>query len=407
MKRVFMMFLAALVLLAAPVRAQEHASTLSPELDELSKYGTGYVYKLSQLLDNPSNPGGCLWQIGPVKDSQGNEISPIFYISGYIRENGNLNFRNSLILIGYRHLPDGRSMRYTLTDAAVRLPAASLDLAASASEINPGPRYEFQLPFATRGQVVDAIIKGGLAVSARGMENANPFTASFPPPEEPALRIFTDCLNRLEKDIATRKTAGSAPAHPQPKIPEGAGPDEIYLAYVDQAMESPVQANWNMIRALYPGTSFYRKIGGGNLAQAGHDAFAQLDEETPEKVAALRKFMHENFASIGTHYRAMGLRKSGRATWINAGVEEAALNGLLKSILRGGDSRSLGSAFKVISREEAGFLLATVMGGQPKPDLAFKGDNGILYMTADAIWPDGKTPYTAWFIVDNRADSSK
>lgn len=404
MKRVCAGLLTALVLLAPAARAQDQPSSLPPDLDELSKYGTGYVYKLSQLLDNPANPGGCLWEIGPVTDELGNEISPILFVSGYIRENGNLNFKNSLILMGFRHLPDGRSVRYRLTNAAVTLPATSLDLSSAAVEIDPGDRYEFRLPFSQRDQIVDAIVKGGIAISVRGMENAKPFTATFAPPSEPATRIFADCLGRLDKDIAMRKAAEKPPAHPQPAIPANAGPDETYLAYVDQATENPAQGNWSMIRALYPDTSFYKKIGGGDIAQAGHDAFAEFDDNSAEKVSALRKFMRENFGSIGVHYRAMQLRKAGQAPWINQHLEEAALEGLMNSIVQGGDSRSLGSAFKVISREEAGFLLATILGGQPKPDLSFKDDNGVLYISTDAVWPNDKTPYKAWFIVDNRAN---
>jgi len=403
MKRVCAALLTALVLLAPAARAQDQPPTLPASLDELSKYGTGYVYKLSQLLDNPVNPGGCLWEIGPATDDQGNEISPILFISGYIRDNGNLNFRTALILMGFRHLPDGRSVRYTFTDAKITLPAASLDLATTAEQIDPGDRYEFRLPPAARDEVVDAIVKGGIGISVRGMESAKAFATAFPPPEAPATQIFADCLGRLEKDIAMRKPIEKPPTHPQPTIPANAGPDETYLAYVDQATENPGRGNWGMIRALYPDTSFYRKIGGGNIAQAGHEAFSQFDGNSAEKVAALRKFMRENFGSIGVHYRALQLRKSGQAAWVNQNVEETALDGLMKSIVRGGDSRSLGTAIKVISREEAGFLLATILGGAQSPDLSFKDDNGILYITADAVWPTGKTPYTAWFVVDNRA----
>jgi hypothetical protein len=401
------------------------AATMRPELAEpLQKAGfkiepdkqsqvaafdksrKNYIYKVSRTLDDPENPGGCTWLIGPYSDGHGMQIIPVFYTAGFVREQGGFNFSTNFWFMAGKQEANGNVVRYSFKDAKVKMTDTSnggvLDTDKLKTDIVASQRFEIHMPFEDRRKLFDAIVKNGVQVDVVLAEMNQPISFSFPPPEAESAKAYGDCLDLIDKDAAKRHITGRPKISSTPSIPPNAGPDEKYLAYVDQAMADPAAGNWNVIRDLYPDTSFYKKIGGTYLSHASQELVDKMtDNPTPEQITAFKTFMRQNFASIGAHSRAINLHYKTKADYINVEQEKQIYNGLFRSIVSSGDSLNFKTAIKVISMEEVSYVLSHSQNDEP-PKPSFQKENGKAYAMAQVKSKATGQMVMSYFELDDR-----
>ena len=208
----------------------------------------------------------------------------------------------------------------------------------------------------------------------------------------------------LPKEL-TDKLAKLAPARPPaakpppPPLPPG---DQSYFDLVDAAVKDPAGANWDALRALYPGTSFYQRVGGFNIA---HHVGAMTDfvakRMSPEAIEYYRKFQREHFASVMAHSSALSLYKETKADFINQPLEQAAHDGLLQSLRKTGDGKAPATAFRAVSLEEASQLVITML--KPSSDVKVEESGGKKYIVFRGEPQDGGAPLAVYFSIDARA----
>ena len=204
----------------------------------------------------------------------------------------------------------------------------------------------------------------------------------------------------LTKKIQEAMRANPPPAKPQAAVvPET---DTKYLALVDAAMKNQGQANWSEIRRLYPETTFYKRVGGINLAHYGRDMTDYVAKRmTPEAIANYKQFQREHYASIGAHSRARTLHELKKPAFIDPAAEQYAFDGLLRSLRASGDGKTKPTAFKALSMDEASYLLASVF--RTPPDLKVEKEKDVQYLAFTGKDKEAGAPLTLYFLLDPRA----
>jgi len=195
--------------------------------------------------------------------------------------------------------------------------------------------------------------------------------------------------------------------------------DQKYLALVDAAIKSPTTAQWCDIRNLYPDTSFYRAFGGLAIDEKTEEAGkAVIMQKTPEAAAALKKFLRENFGSLGAHRYAAyifrwnaDLADEGMAPllpdfgrgidYIDPKVEKAASDGLLACIVKTGDGRTAATAHQIISEEEEKILIEQYYHVDAAK-LTIDTKDGHIYHIIEVQIPDAKVTANVYFRLDDR-----
>jgi hypothetical protein len=206
----------------------------------------------------------------------------------------------------------------------------------------------------------------------------------------------------------TDKLAAIAKEHPAPAVKPAPSPlpkeDQSYLDAVDAAMKDPKSANWDTVRALYPDTTFYKRVGGFNIAHhVAATANYVAKRMSPEAIEFYKKFQREHYASAGAHKTALQLHDRLKAEFIDAAAEKAAFDGLMQSVSRTGDGKAPPTAFKVISLEEASEYVMTVMKSAPPPDLKIENADSRRYLVFRGSAVDTGAPLALYFTVDPRA----
>lgn len=195
--------------------------------------------------------------------------------------------------------------------------------------------------------------------------------------------------------------------------------DDKYLALVDAAIKSPATAQWCEIRNLYPDTSFYRAFGGLAIEEKTEEAGkAVIMQKTPQAAAALKKFLRENFGSLGAHRYAAyiyrwnaDLADEGMAPllpdfghgidYIDPAVEKAAADGLLDCIVKTGDGRTAATAHQIISEEEEKILIEQYYHVDAAK-LSIDTKDGHIYHIVEVQIPDAKVTANVYFRLDDR-----
>ncbi|HTK84188.1 MAG TPA: tetratricopeptide repeat protein [Patescibacteria group bacterium] len=370
------------------------------DVEAMSAPPKDFIYNVS-ALNQGENPVGCVWQTTAHTESDGAQAAAVVIVYGAA---GPMTNMTEFWLMGADPATGGRlifndfQVTAKTSDGKVIEPAK-----IKRAKITMGQLAKIALTSADAGGIVNAIAENGMEVSGRTQENKT-FNYTLPAPEPESLKAYNGCLDRLQKYISEHKNAPQAKSvAPAPDIAPNAGPDEKYLAYVDQAMADPSTANWIMIRELYPDTSFYKKIGGTYLSHASQEFMAKMgDNPTPEQIAAYKTFMRDHFASIGAHSRAIGLYDKTKAGYINVEQEKQIYHSLFTSILSSGDSLSPATAMKAISVEEVSYVLSHSPGGPPAQP-TFKQDNGNYYAIAEIRNPKTGDMMKTYFLVDGRA----
>lgn len=155
--------------------------------------------------------------------------------------------------------------------------------------------------------------------------------------------------------------------------------DVKYLALVDAAMKNPAQGNWSELRKLYPATSFYKRVGGTNIAHYAEEMTNFVAKRmTPEAIAVYRNFQREHYAAAGAHSRAVSLSKDRPAPFIDPKAEQAALDGIMNSLRASGDGKSHETAFKAVSLDEATYAVMPMF--KSPPGMRVENDNNVPFL---------------------------
>ncbi|MDF3024400.1 MAG: Alkaline phosphatase [Alphaproteobacteria bacterium] len=206
----------------------------------------------------------------------------------------------------------------------------------------------------------------------------------------------------LTKKMQEAMRANPPPAGPRPAPPPVPETDRQYLALVDAAIKNPAQGNWNELRRLYPETTFYKRVGGINLANYGRDMTDYVAKRmTPEAISAYKKFQREHFASAGAHHRARTLHKAMQPEFIDPALEQYALDGLLRSLAASGDGKTKETAFKTLSVDEASYLLEKFF--KSTPDMKVDKQTTAQYLAFTGKDKDTGAALTIYFLLDPRA----
>ncbi|MDE1153234.1 MAG: DUF4919 domain-containing protein [Micavibrio sp.] len=199
--------------------------------------------------------------------------------------------------------------------------------------------------------------------------------------------------------------------------------DKAYLKMVDAAIANPAAGQWCAIRTAYPDTSFYRAAGSLTIDKkteaAGKDV---IMGQTEASTVALKKFLYENFGSVGAHRYAEYiyrwntdltsqdmkgiLPEFGKGVdYINPEVEKAAAAGLLDCLAKTGTGSNIAGAVKVISSEEEQIMIDQYFH-VTATNLDTESHDGHIYHIADVAIPETKTTAKIYFQMDDRASAA-
>ncbi len=194
------------------------------------------------------------------------------------------------------------------------------------------------------------------------------------------------------------------PVMPPEPVPPA---DAAYLKLVDEALSSPILAQWAQIRQAYPDTTFYRNIGPTNISEASAEAVAEAEKDGTEiSDQALAAFERDHFGALGLHYKLAGYAERTKSKNINAHYEALAFRQMLSSILLTGDGTSLATPFVLISPEEEGFFLSSFYNEKDaKP--RFLKQNGVAYSVVSVKNTDTGKPMDVYFVFDKRMVQAK
>jgi hypothetical protein len=164
-------------------------------------------YKVMSMLDDPANPGACIWNFGSVKHGA-QEIGGIMMVAGHIAENNPMNNKTVFWVLGTNTTAKEQS-RLTFTDAAFSTKDPQSGKAISTQDFKPqivsAQRYEIRMPFETYIPFVTGIQSSGLTMTAKAQNAAAPVEKTLPPPQPQSYKAYYDCVQALTKDLAKRK----------------------------------------------------------------------------------------------------------------------------------------------------------------------------------------------------------
>lgn len=166
-------------------------------------------YKTTQMLDDPLNPGGCMWQMAPAKKGA-KEVGGVFITTGHLLDNSPRNYTTTFWVIGNEATADGQR-RVTFTDAwfVTRDPKTGepVDTRAFKPQTVKGQRYEINMPFDSYLPFVSGIQANGLTMTA--IADGETIEQTYPAPRAGSYRAYYDCISGLLRDRQKRgKTPG-------------------------------------------------------------------------------------------------------------------------------------------------------------------------------------------------------
>ncbi|MEZ0260899.1 MAG: hypothetical protein ACAH80_07805 [Alphaproteobacteria bacterium] len=188
--------------------------------------------------------------------------------------------------------------------------------------------------------------------------------------------------------------------------------DSFYLSLVDASRKDVKEARWCKIRDLYYNTSFYKTANGSAKKAMGPVAKRLMSERSSEAVAAYESFMREHGGSLAAHMYAIDMylwnkqnmkaKKESVLPDLGKGIhyirimdEEETAKALATCAARGGDGKSMETAYRVADHDEAEALLQQISGlhadGTESMDAADK-----KYEILTVNIPDGPTQ-KVWF----------
>lgn len=184
--------------------------------------------------------------------------------------------------------------------------------------------------------------------------------------------------------------------------------DDEYLAQVAK-IDAADKVDWVQLRALYVETSFYDPYGGAQTIWYGLQQLGQQVLEDPKGPALgkYREMLSHHFAHYRSHLQAIDLaNKAGNSAPVNKAFHEAALRGILRSVLSSGDGKTPETAYHVIDPAEEQMVLITHRLRQNGQD--FRQKNGHFWDVVKYKNPRNNTEGEMYFNVDTiLAKSSK
>jgi hypothetical protein len=189
--------------------------------------------------------------------------------------------------------------------------------------------------------------------------------------------------------------------------------DKLYLSLVDAARTDVREARWCKIRDLYYGTSFYAAHKGAVKKAAGEAARRLMSEKSSEAVAAFEQFMREHGGSASAHLYAIEMynwnkemmkrKKESVLPDLGKGIhyirimdEEESAKALVDCAARGGDGKSMETAYRVADHDEAEAMVQQFSGlGVDSTESMEAGGKNYEILTVKI--PDGPVQ-KVWFV---------
>ena len=164
-------------------------------------------YKIMTMIDDPANPGACIWNFGSAKQGT-QEVGGILMVAGHIAENNPMNNKTVFWVLGTETTAKDQS-RLTITDAAFSTKNPKDGKIVSTQDFKPqiikGQRYEIHMPFEAYIPFVTGIQAGGLTMTAKVQNAKAAVEKTLPPPQPESYKAYYDCVQTLTKDLAKRK----------------------------------------------------------------------------------------------------------------------------------------------------------------------------------------------------------
>lgn len=199
-----------------------------------------------------------------------------------------------------------------------------------------------------------------------------------------------------------------------PAAADDAQRDETYLSLVDASKSDVKEARWCKIRDLYFNTSYYKATNAGVRKSISAVAKVLMTERSSESVAAFETFMREHGGSLAAHIYAIDMYKWNKENmkvtkesvlpdlgkgihYIRVLDEEEIANGLAACASKGGDGKSMDTAYRVADHDEAEALVKHLSGLPVSATEAMEA-SGRKYEILTVKIPDGPTQ-KLWFIL--------
>lgn len=185
---------------------------------------------------------------------------------------------------------------------------------------------------------------------------------------------------------------------PPPVAPE----DQKYLDAIDAARKDPATADWAALRELYANSTFYKRVGGINLAHFTRDMTGYIASRmSPEAIERYQTALRQHYAVAGMQAGAIRLAEVKKADFIDPAAARAALDGIVKAVLATGDGKTPATPYKAISVDETTNVLQTLFATQPEVKMEEHGGQKVMVFRGKA--KDGGQDLAAHFILDPRA----
>lgn len=142
--------------------------------------------------------------------------------------------------------------------------------------------------------------------------------------------------------------------------------DEEYLAMVKQAMRDPTEVDWVALRKLYAQSSFYPESAvmlWQTYYAAGKTAAFSKMPDAQEKFKDMQKQQYANYTS---HVYSIKLAKETGSDIFDTAQEQQALEAIADSIVNGGDGKTPGTAYEIVTPDEEKLIIETYLGATIK-----------------------------------------
>lgn len=194
----------------------------------------------------------------------------------------------------------------------------------------------------------------------------------------PEMEMFFDITDRWALPANPKHAEKPAP-YSLPQTPDAAtDADNAYMKMVSAAQASPDAVNWDDLRKAYAATSFYAQTGPlGATALAARMAQHDANRGTPESQDGFKKVYLQHFAVIGVQKMAENLQSCGLAKYLDAKTIKAAQTGLLNSVLKTGDGKTVATAFQIITGTEIEETVPVLLENPVSSGVAFEAEKVI------------------------------
>lgn len=194
----------------------------------------------------------------------------------------------------------------------------------------------------------------------------------------PEMEMFFDITDRWTLPANPKHAEKPAP-YSLPQAPDATtDADKTYMNLVSAAQASPDTADWDRLRKTYAATSFYAQTGPlGATALAARMAQHDANRGTPESQEGFRKIYQQHFAVIGVQKMGANLQSRGLAQYLDAKTIAAAQAGLLNSVLKTGDGKTVATAFQIITGTEIEESVPVLLENPVSSGVAFEAEKVI------------------------------